>query len=92
MCKIDLRKYPTFPLSGLNAGYLIYPNPTSGKVFIDGLGIESMISVFDVFGNEIFEIQNTMENSVDLSSQPKGIYFIKIESETQNHIERVILN
>ncbi len=61
---------------------LIYPNPTSG-IFTLQLSNQplnnSTITVFNILGDIIFksEIKN-QKSEIDLSSQPKGIYFVKV--------------
>lgn len=52
----------------------IYPNPTSNIVNVDMQNI-SEIRVFNALGNEMLITSNS---SIDISSLPKGLYFLKI--------------
>ncbi len=68
---------PSFDLSTT----VIYPNPSNGyfNVKIDDLIGTKNIEVYSVLGQKIYSksiVEN--ESSIDLSNQPKGIYFYKI--------------
>ena len=74
----------------------IYPNPNNGSftVAINGISeqkINTKIIIYDVMGN----IVKTMEMVndpiiIDISSQPKGMYFVKIENEQGIKVEKII--
>lgn len=57
----------------------IYPNPTSGNIFIDaGKSLET-VSIINRFGSEVIHMENLGENTqVDLSSLPNGLYFVRL--------------
>lgn len=59
----------------------IYPNPTENTVTIEADGLRQ-IRVFNVMGQEV-KCMTTLENNftIDLSSQPKGCYFIETTTE-----------
>ncbi len=76
---------PSFDLSTT----VIYPNPSNGyfNVKIDDSLKTKMIEVYSVLGQKIYYksiVEN--ESSIDLSNQPKGIYFYKI-SDNYNVIK-----
>jgi len=60
----------------------IYPNPTSQKIQIDGLNLDTVrkIEIFTVGGEKVYYIQNPLINSIDLSPLPTGIYVVRISS------------
>ena len=60
---------------------LIYPNPATDKLYINGIKTMATISVFDLLGKEIFSVKTIKE--VDVDFLPKGVYLIKIR-ENQN--------
>ncbi|MFH2143054.1 MAG: T9SS type A sorting domain-containing protein, partial [Bacteroidota bacterium] len=66
----------------------IYPNPTTGKISVQAEGIEQ-IEVMNIEGRQIY---NGKENEIDLSSQPKGIYIIKVQTSKGVSVEKIILN
>jgi len=62
-----------------------YPNPSSGvfQIANDKYRI-SKVEVYNVFGQKVYATSNgsyQTSNEIDLSSQPKGIYFMKVISE-----------
>lgn len=73
----------------------IYPNPSTA-IFTVAVGNESIdkLQVYDVAGKIIFETQQTIQNQykLDLSSASSGIYFVKITSNNQNIVKRIIKN
>ena len=67
----------------------IYPNPSNGifNLSVNHIDSETMkrVSVCNVLGEEIYngEIGTSANRQIDISNQPKGIYFVKIISETR---------
>jgi hypothetical protein len=73
----------------------VYPNPTSGKVFIQfGKTVESIsYTILDAQGRIIdaAHLQDTDEFSIDINS-PTGIYFLKIISDETMNQFRIVKN
>lgn len=70
---------------------LIYPNPGNGNFNIDFNGSASSLEVYDVMGKNVFSKNNiTNKTAIDLSSQPKGIYFVKITIDNKNYNKKII--
>lgn len=73
----------------------IYPNPSNG-VFTISLGdIEpTSIEVYDLTGKIILSkkdnIVTNFETSINLSNASQGIYFVKINTNNQNIVKRII--
>lgn len=67
----------------------IYPNPSNGKISIDGVEGVGKLSVYSITGQQIQQ-QKIVEKQVEINL-PAGIYVIKIESENQYFIQRLIL-
>jgi hypothetical protein len=57
----------------------IYPNPTSDILKISGDGTIELLQIFDVNGKSLISQRNA--NSVDVSSLPKGTYFMKLNNK-----------
>lgn len=70
----------------INTEVFVYPNPATGILNIDAEGIES-IEVFDIEGKHIYKGKN---NEIDLSQVPEGIYYIKVLTNKQTIIRKLI--
>ncbi|OFZ10251.1 MAG: hypothetical protein A2338_02210 [Bacteroidetes bacterium RIFOXYB12_FULL_41_6] len=59
--------------------FKIYPNPTSGSVFINAGKSVERLSVINMTGSEVIHQENLGENArIDLSTLPSGLYFVRI--------------
>ncbi len=71
-------------------GMLIYPNPSSGIFNIKSNNNTNItILVFNMFGQLILSQQNTTE--INLTSEPKGVYFMKINDGTTTLNRKIIV-
>lgn len=66
----------------------VYPNPTSGPVYIDSEYAVD-IQVFDFSGRVILQKENS--NSCDLSDQAAGVYYVRISTQTSVQTEKIVL-
>jgi len=69
----------------------VYPNPTTGKIVIEGENIER-VEIINPIGQIIK--QYTVRNKsilIDISSQRKGIYFLRITTNNGVVIDKVVL-
>ena len=77
--------------NAITNGINIYPNPTTGKVFIEGENI-NFIEVLNVNGQTIYTKQvNANTTNIDLSNKTNGIYFIKIRNNNTVLTYKIIL-
>ena len=74
----------------------IFPNPCSGEFTIEMSSILKpvQICIYNSFGNSVFSSLNYQSNNykIDLSAQPKGIYFIELRSRKTREVRKIILN
>ncbi len=72
----------------------IYPNPTTGLVTIDVSDYKKVdIEVIDVAGKIIYQKSfNEKIINIDLSGFEKGVYYVKIKSDKNTEIQKVIKN
>lgn len=60
--------------------FTVYPNPTTGKVFIENLlGQIEAIAVYDALGKEIKQLATT-STSFSIDNLPSGIYWVEIKT------------
>jgi hypothetical protein len=71
----------------------IHPNPGKGIFKIEGLGTGSEITVHNTLGETIL-IKRTFSDSseIDLSSQPSGVYYIRVNNGDTSTSSKIILN
>ena len=73
----------------------IYPNPTSGLITVDLTSDIKNITVLDIIGNQLLQVENKSNQSspirLDLSSFAQGTYFIQIEQNNQILNYQIIL-
>lgn len=70
----------------------MYPNPTSGRVVVQGLEKGNRVRVFNAAGITLRDV--IVENSTDyvsLDAQPSGIYIFVVSAGTQNiNIQKIV--
>jgi len=75
---------------------LIFPNPTSGIVYINNIDPDSdalKISLYDLCGNLCYNTNYQKSiNKIDIHHLENGMYIIKIENGSQQTIKKIILN
>jgi hypothetical protein len=59
----------------------VYPNPTTGKLFIDELDGVYRVNLTDLSGQTIWENMVTGNSFLDLSNYNNGLYMLTIENE-----------
>ncbi|MBK8367397.1 MAG: T9SS type A sorting domain-containing protein [Bacteroidetes bacterium] len=82
--------------SSNNDEWNVYPNPSTGILYIansSSVKEESQIQVINSIGQTVLEetITNNYKN-IDLSKLNNGVYFVKIVSDKQSVIKRVVLS
>lgn len=72
---------------------IIYPNPSNGIIELSNTKYKIQnLKVYDVIGQEILtQVQNSQHINIDLSTQNKGIYFVKLTDENNNVVDKKIV-
>lgn len=72
----------------------IYPNPTTGLTTIDFMGkaTKADIQILNFQGNELFKLKcdNKDKVELDISTLPRGMYFVVIKTQTQLITKKII--
>ncbi len=77
-----------------NAGISIYPNPFSSTstISFNEEQKNTTIKITDILGNTILlSTINNRQSSIDMSGFAKGIYFVRIEDEKKNVVNKKIV-
>lgn len=74
----------------------IYPNPSNGKILINGLGANATsLEVFNIAGIKLYSasiLQHGNSIELDLSSIQQGIYLLKISDKVNFKTKRIVIN
>ena len=78
----------------------VYPNPTTGKLFLSLQGFKQTrieIQVINVIGNVIlsekfYETEDQFTKVLELSRFNKGLYYVKIQADQYSEMRKVFLN
>lgn len=66
-------------ITPVDASVNIYPNPTSSRLYIDGLENIEAIHVFSLNGRHVKTVYNNL-NTIDVSSLQSGFYVLKLQT------------
>jgi hypothetical protein len=69
----------------------IYPNPNTGLFHVDGISGKVEIQILNSTGQLVRKFSTEQSTTIDLSSQAKGIYFLKLVTDNDIMIEKIIL-
>ncbi len=70
----------------------IYPNPSEGifNLVLPANFIANQVNVYSITGAEVYK-SDKFQSTLDLSKLEKGVYFIKVRSNTNTLIKRLII-
>ena len=79
---------------------VVYPNPSSGKVFLSLTGFKGKrteVRVMNVIGNVVYrenfyETEEQTTKVLDLSKFTSGLYYVKLEADEYSEIRKIIIN
>lgn len=69
----------------------VYPNPTTGRFFIEGIAMGSQIKITDATGQIVYQTETFGKQSIDLGNQASGLYSIRITNEKYTTIRKVMV-
>lgn len=69
--------------------FVVYPNPTTGIFSIKHQNIHQQmnIEVYNMLGEKVLQQQNS--NEINLSSSPKGVYFVRIYDDKKSYTTKI---
>jgi len=69
----------------------IYPNPTTGLFHIDGINGATNIEVLNSTGRMVSKFTSNQSIEIDLSNMASGIYYLRLVSDKDIRIEKIIV-
>jgi hypothetical protein len=77
---------------GLNEGIKIYPNPNNGSFMLEGVKLNSGITICNTIGVIVFDQKNVpSKQEIDISNLPDGIYFVIVEDNSDKTALKLII-
>ncbi len=72
---------------------LVFPNPTSGNIEIDGPNLTDIVavSIYNALG-EVIRAYSGYPTNIDLSKEPNGAYFVQFTYLDKRLVKKVILS
>lgn len=70
----------------------IFPNPSTGMLYVQGISEDVEISIFNNIGVRLFNKNVFVNSEINLSYLPKGIYMLHITNGDNTCIEKLVLN
>jgi hypothetical protein len=78
--------------------FRVFPNPTSGKLTIELLGIDAAkpvsIEIYSAMGEKITtaHLTGNLKYELTLAERPAGLYFIRLVSGDYSNTQKIILS
>ncbi len=73
-----------------NLNISIYPNPNNGRFTIK-LNQNSKVEIINALGKILFAEEFSGKQTIDLSQYAEGIYFVKVETEKESIVKKIII-
>jgi len=84
-CNSSTVESHAYQQAGLNSEVIkIFPNPSDGYISMENIGLNrtnNKLTIFDVFGNIVFEKRGLSENEKINLNLPNGIYFVQLKGD-----------
>lgn len=70
----------------------VYPNPTTGQIFIHGIAsTDTKLTMYSLQGKILIQYNSTQEReSIDMANLPVGIYILTVEGTEQKQMWKII--
>lgn len=74
------------------ASFLLFPNPAKDVLYVEALPANSTLSLYNTSGSCLFTGLYSERAAINLTDFAEGLYFIRIESDTQSSFNKFIKN
>jgi hypothetical protein len=71
---------------------LIYPNPATSILNIEGFTCKTSVKLFDMLGNLVIETETDGDKTLDVSQLPQGVYTFVAENKDSKMFSKVIIS
>ena len=73
------------------AEFAVYPNPTSGSLYINGGNAEFSYELYNGMGQRVANGTARGSEQLNVESLTKGVYFLRLTSGTQSSVQKVVV-
>lgn len=90
--KMTVKVTSTTQIDELAEMFEVYPNPTSGKFYINSGVANYTLTITDALGRKIMQTEVNSENqTIDLTNQEAGVYNISIQLEDGSVVNKTLI-
>jgi hypothetical protein len=83
----------TVGIDEATAEFVVKPNPASDVLFIENTtGTASTVAIYNVTGAKVMEQNFEANTRLDVSTLPRGMYIVRLQSEDTDSVIRISLN
>jgi len=86
-----LKAVPASNKNPFSTTLYIYPNPSDGMIHISGIIPGTTVEVLDAMGKTVYQTTLTGESTINLTSQPSGLYNLRITSGDQTTQKKIVI-
>lgn len=76
----------------VTSAFSLHPNPNNGTftLTLPDVNAPHDIIIYDLLGNVIYHSKTIDNQRIDISTQPKGVYFVKVSSGNEVWVRKVV--
>ena len=86
----DVEEDDTENVNEFTNAFNIYPNPATSVVYVES-GVNAKASIIDMIGRSVKEVEFSGNAAIDIEDLNRGIYFISIQGENNQHVQKLIV-
>ena len=86
----DVEEDDTENVNEFAKAFNVYPNPATSVVFVES-SVNAKASIIDIIGRSVKEVEFTGNAAIDIEDLNRGIYFISIQGENSQHVQKLVV-
>ena len=86
----DVEEDDTENVNEFAKAFNVYPNPATSVVFVES-NVNAKASIIDMIGRSVKEVEFTGNAAIDIEDLNRGIYFISIQGENSQHVQKLVV-
>ena len=86
----DVEEDDTENVNEFTNAFNIYPNPATSVVYVES-ELNAKANIIDMLGRSVKEVEFNGNTTIDIEDLNRGIYFISIQGENSQHVQKLIV-